>query len=129
MTGETGLPNKVRTAAISTLTGLTVAIHCSALGIDSIGTNALEMNVSGKMMTKPMPITASGDRTRIPSHRPIQIIADENTSSNASASITCRTGECVRQPMMRPEPSKIDDRQDRSEQLGEVVAEQVRRLP
>ena len=76
VTGETGLPNSVRTAAINTLTGLTEATHCRTFGIDSIGTKALEMNVTGKMITKPMPITASGDRTRIPSHSPSQMIAD-----------------------------------------------------
>ena len=99
------------------------------LGIDSIGTNALEMNVSGKMMTNPMPITASGDRTRMPNHKPIQMIAEANTSSSASASITSRTGACVRQPMTRPEPSKMTIGEDRPEHLGEVVTEEVRRSP
>ena len=97
------------------------------LGIDSIGTNALEMNVSGKMMTKPMPITASGERTRMPNHRPSQMIAEANTSSSASASTTCRNGACVRQPTIRPGAEQDDDGEDRPEHLGEVVAEQVRR--
>src|SRR3954452_6797317 len=76
VTGATGLPNSSRTAATSTLTGLSEAIHCRMLGIDSIGTNALLMNVSGKMTTKATPITASGDRTSMPIHVPTQIIAD-----------------------------------------------------
>ena len=77
VTGAIGLPNSVRTAATSTLTGLIVAIHCSTLGSELIGTNALLRNVSGNTSMNATPITASGDRTISPIHVPIQIIADD----------------------------------------------------
>ena len=97
------------------------------MGIDSIGTKALEMNVSGKMITNPMPITASGERTRMPSHRPIQIIAEANSSSSASASITCENGGVGAPADDEAGAEQDDDGQDRSEHLGQVVAEEVGR--
>src|SRR5687767_14066802 len=106
VTGAVGLPNSSRTAATMTLTGLIDANHCSASGIDSIGTNALLTNVSGKMITNAMPMTESGVRTIMPIHVPNQIMADANSSNNTNASTTWSALECVRQPISRPVPSK-----------------------
>ncbi len=66
VTGASGLPNSVRTAAVIALIGFHEATYCSQLGIEAIGTNALLMNVSGNTTVKPMPITASGERTTMP---------------------------------------------------------------
>ena len=101
---DSGLPNNVRTAATSTLTGFHEATHCNTFGNVLIGTNALLMNVSGKTTMNPTPITASGERTIIPIHVPIQIIAEAKTSSSNSASTTCSRSVCVRQPTARPAP-------------------------
>ena len=43
------------------------ANHCSAAGIDSTGTNADEMNVSGNTAMKPSEFAASGEETISPS--------------------------------------------------------------
>ena len=48
------------------MTGFASAIGCSHAGIDSIGTNADEMNVSGKMIVNPYPLAASGDEATSP---------------------------------------------------------------
>ena len=47
--------------------GLISANHCSAPGIDSTGTNADEMNVSGNTTMKPTEFAASGEDTSRPS--------------------------------------------------------------
>ncbi len=44
-----------------TVKGLTSAKVCSAAGIESTGTKAEEMKVSGKMMMKPNDCEASGE--------------------------------------------------------------------
>ena len=45
--------NSERTASTMTVTGFTSATGCSQPGIESTGTNAEEMNVSGKMIVNP----------------------------------------------------------------------------
>ena len=72
---------ELRTAATMTLIGFQAATHCSALGSELIGTNALLKNVSGNTTTNPTPMTASGERTFSPIHVPIQIIADANAGA------------------------------------------------
>lgn len=67
-------------------------------GIDWIGTNALLRNVSGNTSTNISPVTASGERTSIPTHVPTQIIAEEKASSRTIAASTWLALECVRQP-------------------------------
>ena len=49
------------------MNGLISANHCSAPGIESVGTNADEMNVSGKTAMKPTELAASGEETSRPS--------------------------------------------------------------
>src|SRR5262245_34557458 len=75
--GATGLPKSSRTAATNVLIGFHAATHWSASGSDSMGTNAVLRNVSGKTMTNATPMTASGERTVMPIHVPTQIMADE----------------------------------------------------
>ena len=65
--------------------GSTSATHCSTVGSESIGTNALLRNVSGNTTTKPTPITASGVRTVSPMQVPIQIIAEANSRRSRNA--------------------------------------------
>ena len=48
--------------------GLTFANHCSGSGIDCTGTNAEEMNVSGKTAMKPTELAASGEETSSPTN-------------------------------------------------------------
>ena len=108
VTGASGLPNNVRTAATSTLTGFTDAIHCSASGIDCdrhervgdereredddeadahhrIGRTDQHHQATARSRSSPM----------------------ANTSNSASACNTSRTGACVRQPTARPAPSRM----------------------
>src|SRR5690242_2409988 len=85
--GAVGLPKSTRTAATIVLTGFHAASHCSTGGIESIGTKALLMNVSGNTTMKPTPMTASGERTVRPIHVPIQIIAEAKASSSARPAI------------------------------------------
>src|SRR6478735_3732271 len=84
--GDTGLPNRVLTAATMALIGFHAANHCNAVGIVAIGTNALLTKVSGNTTMNPTPMTASGDRTVSPMSVPIQIIADANEASSTSPS-------------------------------------------
>ena len=102
VTGDVGLPNIWRVAATNTLTGFNVAIHCSTVGSDSIGTNALLRNVSGNTTMNATPITASGERTIIPSQVPTQIIAEQNMNSRRNAPVTWNMSACKRQPTMNP---------------------------
>ena len=48
------------------MNGLTSANACSGSGIESTGTNAEEMNVSGKTAMKPTELAASGEDTSSP---------------------------------------------------------------
>ena len=98
VTGASGLPNSVRIAAANALTGFHAAMYCSQVGIVAIGTNALLMNVSGNTTVKPMPITASGERTISPSHVPTQIIAAAKQTISRSAITTSAGPVCTRQP-------------------------------
>ena len=104
VSGACGLPNSSRTAAMRTLTGFHDATPCSQLGMDWIGTNALLTNVSGNTITNIRPMTASGDRTTMPSQVPSQIIADENNNKRRNAPMTSGTDEWVRQPTSNPAP-------------------------
>ncbi len=62
-----GAPShRARNASTTIVTGFTSANFCSALGIESTGTNAEEMNVIGKTSVKPIPFAASGEETDIP---------------------------------------------------------------
>ena len=78
---------------------------------------------------KPTPITASGERTSMPSHVPTQIIAGGEQRAAAAMRRRRRasTSVCVRQPTSRPVPSRIAIDSSDAGQLGEEVAEQVRR--
>ena len=63
-----GLPNSVRAAAVTALTGFQLAIVCSHAGIPCVGTIALDTIASGKKMTSPMPCADSGPFDTIPRH-------------------------------------------------------------
>ena len=71
-------------ASTTTVNGLTSANHCRADGIDSTGTKADEMKVSGKMIVKPMPLAASGEETDSPSRAKIHEKAKPKSSSRAT---------------------------------------------
>ena len=87
VTGATGLPNSVRTAATSTLTGLSDAIHCSTLGRCSIGTNALlEERQREHEHERDAHHRVGRAHRSCRSTVPTQIIADANTSSSRIAS-------------------------------------------
>jgi hypothetical protein len=63
-----GAPShSARIASTVTVNGLTSANHCSAEGIDSTGTKADEMKVSGKTAMKPTEFADSGEETSSPS--------------------------------------------------------------
>ena len=96
VTGDVGLPNSSRIAATTTLTGFHAANHCSTVGSELIGTNALLRNVSGNTTMKPMPITASGERTASPIYVPIQIIAEQNRSSSSERGADVQRSRCAR---------------------------------
>jgi hypothetical protein len=55
-----------RIASTMIVNGLTSANARSAVGIDCTGTNAEEMNVSGKTAMKPTELAASGEETSMP---------------------------------------------------------------
>ncbi len=57
-----------RIASTTIVKGLTSANQRSAPGIDSVGTKAEEMNVSGNTAMKPIEFADSGEDTSIPSH-------------------------------------------------------------
>jgi hypothetical protein len=56
-----------RIALTMIVNGLTSANHSRAGGIESVGTNAEEMNVSGNTTVNPTEFAASGELTSIPS--------------------------------------------------------------
>ena len=87
----------------TTLTGFHAAIHCSTVGSELIGTNALLRNVSGNTTTKPTPITASGERTASPIQVPIQIIAEAEQEQQHERAGDVQQVRCaMRQPTMKP---------------------------
>ena len=55
-----------RIASTVTVNGLTLANARSTDGIEATGTNAEEMNVSGKTAMKPTELAASGEETSSP---------------------------------------------------------------
>src|SRR3954469_3502804 len=59
--------HSARIAFTTIVNGLISANHWSAAGIESVGTNADEMNVSGNTAMKPSEFAASGEDTSIPS--------------------------------------------------------------
>ncbi len=59
--------HSARIASTRIVNGLISANHFSAAGIDSTGTNADEMNVSGNTAMKPSEFAASGEETIRPS--------------------------------------------------------------
>jgi hypothetical protein len=60
---------------VTELTGFQLAISRSQLGMWRVGTKALEMNASGKMMMKPTDIADSGDLAMMPAHAVGQVKA------------------------------------------------------
>src|SRR4051794_31478786 len=76
--GPSASPSPIISARLAfthSVTGLMSANHCSAAGIESVGTNAEEMNVSGKTQMKPTDCAASGFFTS----RPTNALIHENT--------------------------------------------------
>ena len=61
---------------------MTSANHCTAPGIESVGTNAEEAKVSGKTQMNPTDWAASGSRTV----RPTKALIHEKTYANPSTS-------------------------------------------
>ena len=78
---------RARTASTARLTGLTSANACTAPGIEEVGTNADEANVSGNTQMNPADWAVSGSRTVRPTNALIHEKTYENasTSTNASA--------------------------------------------
>ena len=70
-----GLPQRSRTAEVTELTGFQLAISLSQLGMWRVGTKALEMKASGKMMMKPTDIADSGALAMIPAQAVGQVSA------------------------------------------------------
>src|SRR5215216_2691847 len=78
---------RCRMALTTIVNGFTSANQRSAAGIESVGTNADEMKVSGKTAMKPTEFAASGDFTSIPS----SANSHENAYPNSSSSRTPST--------------------------------------
>src|SRR5437016_3704161 len=74
--------HSARSAFTSIVKGLIFANHLSASGIDSTGTKADEMNVSGKTAMKPSELAASGEETSIPSSANIHENAYPNRTNS-----------------------------------------------
>ena len=70
-----GLPNRCRQAAASEDIGFHSATGCSQPGMPWVGTNALEMKVSGRKMMNPVDCAASGLRSSMPRQTPAQVKA------------------------------------------------------
>src|SRR5215470_8454449 len=70
-----GLPNSSRHDAATALNGFQTAITCSQPGIPCVGTNALEMNVSGMNKMNASCCAASTLRSFMPRQTPAQLNA------------------------------------------------------
>ena len=77
-----GLPNRIRTASASAVTGFHSAIVRRNPGIVAVGTNVLAMNVIGNSTVNATPVTPSGVLTRLPMSTPTQIMAKANPTSS-----------------------------------------------
>ena len=104
-----GLPNSVRRASATAVTGFHSANVRRTLGSDSTGTNVLAMNVIGKIAVKATPCTASGDGRRLPISTPTQMIANENPIIRAYAPTASSTEALARasfaaNPSRKPAP-------------------------
>jgi hypothetical protein len=75
-----------RAASTARVTGLTSANHCTAPGIEEVGTNADEAKVSGKTQMNPTDWAASGSRTVSPTKALIHEKTYEKPSTSAKAS-------------------------------------------
>src|SRR3954447_20214503 len=76
--------HSARSAFTTIVNGFSSANQRSPAGIDSTGTNADEMNVSGKMTMKPSELADSGDETSSPS----SANTHENVYPKSSSSTT-----------------------------------------
>ena len=76
------LPQSSRIACTSAEIGFHSAIGRSTGPIGSVGANALERKVSGKIVVNMTPWTASTERMAEPTRMPSQIIAKPQSSSS-----------------------------------------------
>jgi hypothetical protein len=100
-----GLPNSLRQAVAIADIGFHSAIGCSHPGMPWMGTNAQEMNISGRKRMNPVCWAASGLRSVMPRQMPAQVNAYPNSRASANAVITSAALVCTRQPMARPTPA------------------------
>src|SRR3954452_20059764 len=91
-----------RIASTTIVNGLISANHCSADGIESTGTNADEMNVSGNTAMKPSELADSGDDTNRPSSAKTHENAYPNRISSPSPASTSSKPAWNENPMIRP---------------------------
>src|SRR5215470_7536584 len=80
---ETAPSRRPRTASARIVTGFTFTHDCSQPGMVLVGTNALLVNVSGKVTTNPKICTFSGLSTRTPTSTAIHDMARVKTSTSA----------------------------------------------
>src|SRR3954451_7701656 len=89
-------------ALTTIVNGLTAANHCSAAGIESVGTNADEMKVSGKTAMKPSELAASGEETSIPSSANTHENAYPNSSRTPKPAMPSSALAWNEKPMISP---------------------------
>ncbi|OUD87137.1 hypothetical protein BC477_04030 [Clavibacter michiganensis subsp. michiganensis] len=96
------LPNSWRAASTTEETGLYSANTRSGVGRESLGTNALLMNVSGNSTRNEALLITSGLRTLIPRNAITHDSAYANSSSRATPASASRRLERTRQPTTKP---------------------------
>jgi len=97
------LPNRSRVAETSALIGFHSAIGSRMPGRVSVGTNAFDTNVSGKITRKPSCWATSTVFTSSPRRTPIHDIVNVKSSISTIASTNSPTVPCTRQPTTRPD--------------------------
>src|SRR5688572_7846901 len=100
--GVFGLPNRMRSASASVVTGFHSAITRITVGIVLVGTNVLATKVIGNRTANAMPVTPSGVAITLPIRMPTQIIAKENAASSAYPASASPTLLWILQPIARP---------------------------
>src|SRR5262249_3754975 len=100
--GTCGLPNSSRTAVASALTGFQSAIVRSQAGIPLVGTNTLDTIVTGNTRIDACPAACSLPKTS-PTYMPIEVGANWNASSRASAAMASAAPLRIRQPTASPQ--------------------------
>src|SRR6185369_17282494 len=100
--------NRSRTASARIVTGFTLTHACSQPGMVSVGTNALLVNVSGNVTTKPKICTFSGLSTITPTSTATHDTARVKMSTSTYTPSTPDTPPCTRYPSSEPTPSSSE---------------------